>query len=285
MAITIRKGETDDAGECGRICYEAFRAIAQAHNYPPDFPSVEIAQGLMRMILGHPGFYGVVAEQNGKIIGSNFLDERNSISGVGPITVDPAVQNTGTGASLMRAVMERSAERKFAGIRLVQTAYHCRSLSLYSKLGFDIREHLSCFQGRPIGQTLPGYNVSAATEDDFSACNALCLSIHGHHRGGELTDAIKQGTARVVERSGRIRGYTTQIAFFGHAIGETTDDLKALIGAADAFVGPGFLVPSRNSALMRWCLGNGLRVVHMDTLMTIGLYNEPKGAYLPAIHY
>jgi hypothetical protein len=45
-------------------------------------------------MLATPGFYCVVAELDGKIVGSNFLDERDPISGVGPpISVDPAVQN------------------------------------------------------------------------------------------------------------------------------------------------------------------------------------------------
>ena len=44
-------------------------------------------------------------------------------------------------------------------------------------------------------------------------------------------------------------------------------------------------VPTRNSDLLRWCLENGLRVIHPMTLMTIGLYNEPVGAYLPSILY
>jgi hypothetical protein len=89
----------------------------------------------------------------------------------------------------------------------------------------------------------------------------------------------------VVERTGRISGYTTAIAFFAHTIGETNEDVKALIGAARSFDGPGFLLPSRNAELMRWCLGRGLRVVQQMTLMTIGLYNEPAGAWLPSVLY
>jgi hypothetical protein len=58
---------------------------------------------------------------------------------------------------------------------------------------------------------------------------------------------------------------------------------KALIASAEAFAGPGILVPTRNSQLFRWCLVNGLRVVQPMTLMTSGLYNEPTGAYLPSI--
>ena len=102
---------------------------------------------------------------------------------------------------------------------------------------------------------------------------------------GRLRESIQQGTASVVERAGRITGYTTQIAFFGHAVGETNDDLKALIGAAPVFAGPGFLLPSRNAELFRWCLDHGLRMLQPMTLMTIGLYNEPRGAYLPSVLY
>jgi hypothetical protein len=233
----------------------------------------------------HPGFFDAVAEEGGRIVGSNFLDERSPISAVGPITVDPDVQNDGAGRALMRTVLERSAERGAAGVRLVQAGYHCRSLALYLKLGFEARELLACLQGPAIGKAVSGCSVRKATAEDAPACNRLCVQVHGHHRGGELADAIAQGGASVVERAGRITGYTTVIAFFGHAVGETNDDLKALIGAASAFLGAGVLVPARNGALMRWCLDEGLRVTQTMTLMSMGLYNEPQGAWLPSVLY
>ena len=68
-------------------------------------------------------------------------------------------------------------------------------------------------------------------------------------------------------------------------MGETNDDVKALIGAAQSFGGPGFLVPTRNGDLMRWCLNNKLRIVYPATLMTLWLYNEPASAYLPSVIY
>ncbi len=285
MTITLREGRPEDAAECGRICYEAFHAIATAHGFPPDFPNAEVGAAVVGGMLSDPGTYSVVAEVDGKIAGSNFLMEVNSISGVGPITVDPKIQNQGLGGRLMEAVMERSAAKGFAGIRLVQAGYHCRSLSLYSKLGFDVREHLSCVQGPAIGEAMAGYAVRVANEADLVACNHLCVRVHGAHRGGELAQAIGRGVARVVERSGRITGYASQVAFFGHAVAETTDDLKALIAAAEVFAGPGLLIPSRNGDLLRWCLSNGLRVTQTATLMTMGLYNEPAGAYFPSVLY
>ena len=75
------------------------------------------------------------------------------------------------------------------------------------------------------------------------------------------------------------------IAFFAHAVGETNTELKALIGGAAVFGGPGFLVPTRNADLLRWCLQRGLRITQPMTLMSIGLYNEPQGAFLPSIAY
>ena len=183
----------------------------------------------------------------------------------------------------MLAVMQRASERNAPGIRLVQAAFHNRSLSLYTKLGFDAVEPLSVMQGSPIKQTFEGFSVRSATTPDIEACNQLCKSIQGHDRGRELADGIKQGAAMVVERGGSITGYTSGLAFFGHSVAETNSDLKALIAAADSFGGPGILVPTRNSGLFRWCLGSGLHVVEPMTLMVMGLYNQPAGAYLPSI--
>jgi GNAT superfamily N-acetyltransferase len=279
----IRRATPADAEVCGKICFQAFTTLSSHHNFLPDFPNPEVAIGILSMMFSHPGFFCVVAEYDGKVIGSNCLDERTPIAGVGPITIDPAAQNRAAGRQLMQAVMDRAAKRKFAGIRLVQAAYHNRSLSLYAKLGFVVREPLACMQGAAINKTLPGYQVRPAQAADLAACHDLCLRIHGHDRGGELTDAIQQGSAVVAESGGRVTGYASSIAFFGHSVGETNEDLKALIAAAAEFQGPGILVPTRNAALFRWCLENGLQVVQPMTLMTMGLYNEPTGAYLPSI--
>jgi L-amino acid N-acyltransferase YncA len=283
QSLVIRRATPADAEVCGRICFEAFSTLANHHNFPQDFPDPKIPTEVLSMMFSHPEFFCVVAEQDGKVIGSNCLDERTPIAGVGPITIDPTAQNRTAGRQLMQVVMARAAKRKLAGIRLVQAAYHNRSLSLYAKLGFVVREPLSCMQGPAIQKTLSGYRVRPAHAGDLAACNDLCLRVHGHDRGGELNDAIKQGTAVVAESRGRVTAYASSVAFFGHAIGETNEDLKALIAAATAFQGPGILVPVRNAELFRWCLENGLRVVQLMTLMTMGLYNEPAAAYLPSI--
>src|SRR5262245_8243513 len=111
MDLILRPARQDDAQDLGRICYEAFASIANRHNFPVAFPNAETAVGLISFLIGHPGFYGVVAERDRRIVGSNFLDERSQIAGVGPITVDPQAQDRGVGRRLMQDVLERSASR------------------------------------------------------------------------------------------------------------------------------------------------------------------------------
>ncbi|MGH8286344.1 MAG: GNAT family N-acetyltransferase, partial [Steroidobacteraceae bacterium] len=263
----LRPGRADDAAEAGRIAYEAFRDIAMRHSFPPDFPSPDVATGLVQHLLSRTDVYSVTAERDGRVIGSNFLWESDAIAGVGPITVDPAVQDGTVGRELMRAVLDRAADRKFVSVRLVQSAYHNRSLALYSKLGFDAREPLSALQGPPLGIRVQDREVRAATPADLDACDALGARILGHSRVNELRGAVGLGQAMVVENAGRITGYTTGVGFFGHSVAESNEDLQALIGAAPEISGPGLLLPTRNASVLRWCLAHGLRVVQPMTLM------------------
>lgn len=144
-------------------------------------------------------------------------------------------------------------------------------------------------QGKPIQKLIPGRSVRLATESDLKSCNTICKEIHGHDRNGELRESITQGTAKVVLYGDRITGYTTGLTFFNHSVGFTNDDIMALIasgtGTNDRYGGSGILIPSCNTQLFRWCLDNGLRLVQQLTLMTIGLYNEPAGSYMPSILY
>jgi len=283
--VVVRVATKEDSSVCGQICYQAFSKINEAHGFPCDSPGPEAATGMLSMMFSNEGFYCVVAEIEGRIVGSNCLDERSIIAGVGPITIDPGIQNSGVGRKLMRAVMDRAKESRTAGVRLVQAAFHNRSLSLYTSLGFDIREPLSCLQGQTRERTIPGCVVRPAQPGDLDACNALSKRVHGFDRGTELEQAIEGDRALVVERSGRVTAYTTALALFGHATAESNLDMQALIASAESFGGSGILVPSRNSALLRWCLANGLRVVQPMTLMSFGLYTEPTGAWLPSVSF
>src|SRR5437762_13894301 len=118
MNIAFRAGKPDDAGACGSICYEAFKAIADQHNFPPDFGDRETAVGLLSQLLSREDIYSVVAESNGRVAGSNFRWENNVIAGVGAVTVDTTVPKSALGRRLMEDVNRRPHARHFLGTRL-----------------------------------------------------------------------------------------------------------------------------------------------------------------------
>jgi hypothetical protein len=61
--------------------------------------------------------------------------------------------------------------------------------------------------------------------------------------------AMESPKAQPWLRQGRIAGYASAAAYFGHAVGESNPDLQARITAGEGFGGPGIIVPTRNSEL------------------------------------
>jgi GNAT superfamily N-acetyltransferase len=281
----LREGKIEDAHECGLICYQAFKTLHDQHNYSIEWASVEATIEWFSSLLKRPNIYSVVAELEGHIVGSNFLWSNEAIAGIGPLSVRPTTQGRSIGKHLMQYVLDYARHQKFAGVRLVQAAYNSSSLSLYTKLGFHVREPLVVLKGTALKQEVLGYVVRKATKPDIDICNKLCFQVHGHGRHLELLDAIEQQTLTVVEHNAQITGYTTILGFNGHTVAQTNQDLKALLSAATAITESGFLLPTRNTELLRWCLENGFHIVRPMTLMSLGLYNEPAGAFLPSIFY
>ncbi len=93
MTTKLRTAHSSDIPPCGKAMYEAFKDIAERHNFPPDFPSADAAGGLLGMMLEAPGFEAAVAEDDGEILGSIFVSRRSPVGGISVITVDPKAQN------------------------------------------------------------------------------------------------------------------------------------------------------------------------------------------------
>ena len=284
--ITLRAPEPSDTKELARICFDAFGAIQDHHNFPRDFPVVEAAEQIIGSWIAHPSVWGVLAERDGRVLGSNFLDERDPIRGVGPITIDPEGQNAGVGRRLMRAVIERGSGAP--GIRLLQDGFHMRSLCLYQSLGFDVKEPVAVMTGKPRSGPVQDVDVRSVNESDLDACEALCKKVHGFERTNELRDATQAFAPVLAERDGDIVAYATSVTFWpmGHGVGESEEDMKALLlGASAAGDEPlAFLVPLR-SALFAWGLSEGLRLTKPMNIMAMGAYQEPRGSWFPNVLY
>jgi predicted N-acetyltransferase YhbS len=285
--VTLRPAEPGDAEKLARIVFEAFGDIHDYHRFQRDFPALEAAAAMMAAWVPHPSVWGVVAEIEGEVVGSNFLDERDPIRGVGPITIDPKAQNAGVGRRLMEAVIERGQDAP--GIRLLQDGFHMRSLSLYTRLGFDVKASCTVMQGEPRGEPVAGVEVRPLAEDDLEDCEALCKKVHGFGRTSALRDS-SHGPATPVAalRDGRIVAYASGLTFWplSHGVAENEQDMEALLlgGAAEVDEPLSLLVPLQ-STLFRWCLEQGLRAVKPMNLMARGSYQEPRGAWFPSVIY
>jgi GNAT superfamily N-acetyltransferase len=284
--VSLREIEPEDVKECARICFEAFGGIDDYHRFPRDFPSLEFAEGLMEAFVGSPFSWGVVAEADGRIVGSNFLLESDPIRGVGPISVDPDHQGRGVGRKLMEAVIERG--KGAPGTRLLQDSFNMLSLSLYASLGFEEREPVVVMSGKPTSSPVEGVEVRPLREADLEECEALCKKVHGFERTNELRGAMQAFAPFVALRDGRVSAYATTLTFWpmAHGVAETDEDMQALLrGVAAAVDDPlAILVPLR-SGLFHWCLAEGLRSLKPMNLMTLGSYREPQGSWFSSVLY
>ncbi len=286
--VHLRPIAPADVDAAARIAYEAFADIAERHGFPADFPDVDSARELVAAFTEHPSIWGVVAEQDGRIVGSNFLDERSAVRGVGPLTVAPATQGAGVGRRLMVAALHR-AERTGASVRLLQDAFNGGSFALYASLGFEAVEPVALLSGRPSAPVDGPVQVAPLTAADLVACARLSTAVLGYDRTTELADALTAPdlTPVTAHREGRVVAYATTFADFGlaHAVAETEDDLFALIAAAVPPDGApaSFLLPVTQPTLVRRCLAAGLRVIKPMTYMVAGPYRRPRGAWIPSV--
>jgi predicted N-acetyltransferase YhbS len=289
MSLIIRPIEQDDAEICGRIGYEAHKTISSAHGYHSEQPSEEFGIGLIKRLLDNPNSWGVLAERQGKTIGSIFLHKfpPSPVVVIGPLTVHPSSEG-GVGKKLMYAALDHARKQNDNQIRLVQSPSHIRSFVLYTKTGFYLREPLFLMEGQPLNI---GINKNSVTvrpvhdDSDIFECNGLCKLAYGFSREMELRQAKDQGVATMIERDGVITGYAAGIGIFGHAVAKSNEDLKSLIANASAILGPGFFAPARNHEIINWLLEKGFKIGWPANLMTIGPYHEPQIPFLPSLAY
>jgi predicted N-acetyltransferase YhbS len=287
--VNLRPPTETDVEIVAKLIFDAFASIADKHNFPRDFPGMESAMGLASGWIAHPSVWGVLAERDGKIVGCNFLDERNPISGVGPICVDPSTQGSGIGRRLMQAVIERAKTKRAPGVRLVQDAFNTVSMSLYASCGFNVTEPLALMSGLPRSARASN-DVRPVSQETIEPCAALCARVHGFDRAAELLDATKMFRPMALVRGGTVRAYATAPHFWilNHGVAETEDDLRDLLLGAAAHGGGqpiALLAPIRRAAFFRWCLGEGLRVIKPMSLMAMGDYREPTAAWFPSVEY
>jgi len=287
IEITVRPAQPSDLQAGAPLIYEGFKAAADRHGFEPDFPSVEIAASMTKIFLNHPQIFGVAAEVEGKLAGLGFLQERNEIRSIGPVVVDPQLQNRGIGGVVFKKLLERGQTAR--GVRLVYDTGNPLAAALAEKQGFGVKEPLFLMYGSPRGEPTEAYTIRPMRNTDLAACNELCNRVHSYDRAAELADAMTHFGAVVLIRRGRIVAYASapSLWIMNHGVAETDKDLKALILHSGLIKEAplSLLVPGRNNEFFRWCLSVGLRIAKPMTLVSTGFYQEPRAPWYPSIDY
>ena len=81
MPLEFRQAQAGDVPELGRICYEAFKDIADEHGFPTDFPTIEFAQQILGMLVQQEAVYSTTAIEGKTQRGSNFLNVWGAFAG------------------------------------------------------------------------------------------------------------------------------------------------------------------------------------------------------------
>jgi predicted N-acetyltransferase YhbS len=282
--IALRPPTPADTGELGRICYEAFKDVSEAHGFESDFTSVEMAQGIIGGMVRNETVYGTAALVDGKLAGSNFVFKADDAAGIGPVNVDPARQGLGLGRRVMEDVLRYCEDSGFEMVRLVQDAFNMVSMSLYASLGFDTKAPLGLMrlaEGAPTDD-----RIRLLPEDEMGAADDLCLAIYRISRRNELANRAAIGMPPLgIYRGGALRGYLCP-GMIGHGVAETEEDMLALMRQAGRIAGPSSVIcPLTEGSLFRRALADGHRLVKIMNLMTLGPYEEPQGVWIPSVGF
>ncbi|NJK66692.1 MAG: GNAT family N-acetyltransferase [Microcoleus sp. CSU_2_2] len=287
MNLVIRRATSADIDVCSRINYEAFKAISDRHQFPnTDFPTLDFSTEIIGLLIESPSFFDIVAESEGTVVGCGFMDERNPIRGIGPVSVDRTFQGQGTGRKIMQALLDKGQEA--VGIRLVQESFNMASLALYISLGFEVKEPFVLMEGKFRSQPLSGVEVWPMVSEAVDECAALCKKLYGCDRTSDFEYALNFFSPWVACKQGRIVAYTCAVSAFTHSLAETEADIQALllgVAASNSEAQVSFHLPVRYASLFRWCLQEGLRALKPLAVMAVGEYRQPEGCYFPSFVY
>ncbi len=275
----------------GTLVYEAFKDIAERHNFEPAFPSPDLAQLIVRLLAQTEGYQSYQLIDGERPVACNFGDERDEVVGVGPVAVAVDRQGQGLGRRVMEALIERAERNGFRSIRLVQVAYNRQSFSLYHNLGFNATDLLANIRGRPSAGEKTRDTVREYTPADLEACNALHKDVHGLDRTHDIELMAGFAPPLVIERNGEIAGYLTRCpgteTFITHGVTRDEQALRDLIigMARSSPAEVHILLPAAHSETLRWAMGQGFQLLELDSYMVRGEYRVPMGCWVPSPFY
>jgi ribosomal protein S18 acetylase RimI-like enzyme len=271
MTITVRPAGPADEAAIARVLCEAFNDLDRRHAVPQYLPTLDAAEPIARELLSQSKIEGLVALEEGAVVGIGFLHDLATGYGVSPLAVAPAAQGRGVGRLLLDGLMERAGD---SSVRLLQDAFNNATLALYARYGFVVREQVTCVQGvAPQAAANDGLTLRPAPE-----LSAACAELHARIMHFDRPAAPIEPLAAL--RNGELTGYAVPEASYPHSVAHEEEELLALIGALAGRLGEPLTlaVPASQSIVLRRLLDGGMRVHRLMNLMVRGAYEQPDGA-------
>jgi GNAT superfamily N-acetyltransferase len=292
--LAIRPAEPRDVERAGDVNFVAFYHAALVHGMPSVVSTPAESQRYIRHLLEFDPLGGVVAEEDGTVVGIGWVHPRGPVATIGPLAVDPRAQGRGIGRQLLERLIE-SAGKGVPQIRLVQESYNALSLGLYLRTGFRVVAPLLELQlaaATPVAAPRPqvGIAVRAGTAEDKARLAARDARAFGAPRPQSVELYLRRGQVLVAEEGTALAGYVMGMgldanAFLGSASADDPDVLLLLLASlAGELAGRGHavrtLVPAVDRRLVDGLLGFGFRVFRACHYMVRGGGTAPPPNYV-----
>jgi hypothetical protein len=294
VAVSLRAAHERDAERAGDVGFVASYRSALTHGVSPAVNAPGGSRGYIRQLLALDPLGGVVAEEDGEIVGVGWVHRRGPVATIGPLAVDPRAQGRGIG----RRLLERCLEVAGPGVpqvRLVQDGHDAGALGLCLRTGFRVVAPLLALE-RPAAAPVAapdvgaGLVIRAAGAEDRARLVARDARAFGAERPQSVDVYLRDGRALVAVRSGGLAGYALGIGFDGtaHLGAASADDadlllallatLAADLSRTDAPVR--ILVPAADRRLVDGLVHLGFRVFRSCLYLVRGGGTPPPPNYV-----
>ncbi|HLK11218.1 MAG TPA: GNAT family N-acetyltransferase [Candidatus Binatia bacterium] len=287
--VTVRAAEERDLERAGDVNFLAFYDVALRHGQRPTVAAPAEARSYLRYLAGVDPLGGLVAEEDGEIVGVAWAHARGPVTTIGPVAVHPQAQGRGVGRLLLGRALEAAGGGQ---VRLVHESFNAISLGLYLRAGFRVVAPLIELV-RPAEATgaavaPAGVRIRAAVADDRLRLIARDARAFGAPRPQSLDPYLRRGRVLVADDGRALAGYACGIgvratAYLGSAAADDGEVLLALVGTLTAELAGAavhVLVPAADRLLLDGLAGLGYRVLRACQYMVLGGGTAPPPSYV-----
>ena len=171
----------------------------------------------------HPTCFPLVAEADGRVVGTGVATVNGRVGWVGAIFVAEDRRRNGLGSALSKAVIDDLEQRGCTTQVLIATE---EGRPIYERLGFRLQTRYVLLQAPDdVGPSGDGV-VRAYAADDFAAIARLDRAATGEDRAAILRSFADPVSSRIAVRpDGSIGGFVVRASWGGRALVATEPDL------------------------------------------------------------